>query len=30
MVFRTYERLSVGLVMQATRPINVGDRVRNP
>jgi len=30
MVFRTYDRISVALIMQATRPINIGDRVRNP
>ena len=30
MVFRTDERISVALIMESTRPINVGDRVRNP
>jgi hypothetical protein len=30
MVFRTHDRISVALIMEATRPINVGDRVRNP
>ncbi|MCW8945586.1 MAG: LysM peptidoglycan-binding domain-containing protein [Sedimenticola sp.] len=30
MVFRTFERVSFGLVMEATRAINVLDRVRNP
>jgi hypothetical protein len=30
MVFRTHERISVALIMESTRPINVGDRVRNP
>ncbi len=30
MVFRTFERLSYALVMEATRPIHVHDMVRNP
>jgi hypothetical protein len=30
MVFRTSERISVALVMNATRSIHVLDRVRNP
>ena len=30
MVFRTFPRVSFGLVLRATRPIHVLDRVRNP
>ena len=30
MVFRTFERVSFGLVMYATRVMHVDDRVRNP
>ncbi|MDI5935327.1 LysM domain-containing protein [Halomonas sp. LN1S58] len=30
MVFRPYEKMSYGLVMQATRTLAVGDRVHNP
>jgi hypothetical protein len=30
MVFRAFERMSYGLVMAATRPVNVMDAVRNP
>lgn len=30
MVFQTYEKMSYGLVLQATRPLSVGDKVRNP
>lgn len=30
MVFRTYERMSYGLVLRATRPLAVMDRVHNP
>lgn len=30
MVFRTYEKLSYGLVLQATRPLEIMDEVRNP
>ncbi|MDX1588324.1 MAG: LysM peptidoglycan-binding domain-containing protein [Oleiphilaceae bacterium] len=30
MVFRTYEKLSYGLVLQATRPLTLNDSVRNP
>ncbi|PMR71276.1 LysM peptidoglycan-binding domain-containing protein [Halomonas heilongjiangensis] len=30
MVFRPYEKMSYGLVMQATRTLSVGDRVHNP
>jgi len=30
MVFRTFERVSFGLVMDATRPIHIMDRVRHP
>jgi hypothetical protein len=30
MVFRTFDRVSFGLIMHAIRPIHVQDRVRNP
>ena len=30
MVFRTYEKLSYGLVLQATRSLAVQDKIRNP
>ena len=30
MVFRTFEQMSFGLVMNATRPLNVGDLIREP
>jgi hypothetical protein len=30
MVFRTFERVSFGLVMHATRPMHLGDKVLNP
>jgi hypothetical protein len=30
MVFRTFDRVSFGLVMHATRVMHLGDRVRNP
>ena len=30
MVFRAYEKISYGLVLQATRPLALGDEVRNP
>jgi hypothetical protein len=30
MVFKTFEHLSYGLVMEATNIIRVGDRVENP
>ena len=30
MVFQTYEKMSYGLVLQATRPLSVGDKVTNP
>lgn len=30
MVFRTYERVSYGLVVKASRPLSVMDKVRNP
>ncbi len=30
MVFQTYEKMSYGLVLQATRPLSLGDKVTNP
>jgi len=30
MAFRTYDKLSYGLVLQATRSLSVMDKVRNP
>jgi len=30
MVFRTYDKLSYGLVLMATRQLSVMDKVRNP
>ena len=30
MVFRSFERVSFGLVLHATRPMHVLDKVRNP
>ena len=30
MVFRTFERVSFGIVMHATRVMHVNDKVRNP
>jgi len=30
MIFQTYEKMSYGLVLQATRPLSVGDMVTNP
>ena len=30
MVFRTFERMSYGLVLETTRPLSVNDKVRNP
>lgn len=30
MVFQTYDKLSYGLVLHATRPLEIGDTVRNP
>jgi hypothetical protein len=30
MVFQSYEKMSYGLILQATRPLAVGDRVKNP
>ncbi|PSF13517.1 peptidoglycan-binding protein [Marinobacter fuscus] len=30
MVFQAYEKMSYGLVLQATRPLSVGDKVANP
>lgn len=30
MVFQTYEKMSYGLILQATRPLSVGDKVTNP
>ena len=30
MVFKTYQKMSYGLVMEASRTLSVGDRVHNP
>ena len=30
MIFQAYEKMSYGLVLQATRPLSVGDKVTNP
>ena len=30
MVFQTYEKMSYGLILKATRPLAVGDKVVNP
>lgn len=30
MIFRTFDKLSFGIVMEATRPMGVGDALRNP
>jgi len=30
MVFRTFEKVSYGLILKAERPLQIGDRVRNP
>ena len=30
MVFQVYEKMSYGLILQATRPLTVGDKVTNP
>ena len=30
MVFQAYEKMSYGLILQATRPLSVGDKVTNP
>ena len=30
MVFRTFDRVSFGLIMHATRPMHLGDKVLNP
>ena len=30
MIFQSYEKMSYGLVLQATRPLSVGDKVTNP
>ncbi|TDJ26825.1 MAG: peptidoglycan-binding protein, partial [Gammaproteobacteria bacterium] len=30
MVFRTFEKLSYGLVLAAERPLSINDQVRNP
>lgn len=30
MVFRVFEKLSYGLILKATKPLHVGDQVRNP
>lgn len=30
MVFRTYDKLSYGLVLSASRPLSVGDKLKNP
>ena len=30
MVFRTFEKVSFGLIMKATSALHVGDQIRNP
>lgn len=30
MIFKTYERMSYALIMDATHPVSIGDRIRNP
>ncbi len=30
MLFRTYDRMSYGLIMEATHPVRIADRIRNP
>lgn len=30
MVFRTFEKLSYGLILQTSRPLSVGDEIRSP
>jgi hypothetical protein len=30
LVFKTYERMSYGLIVSATEPVRIADRVRNP
>jgi hypothetical protein len=30
MVFQTYEKLSYGLVLKATRALSIGDKITNP
>jgi hypothetical protein len=30
MVFRTFEKVSYGLVMDGIRPVRVGDSLKNP
>lgn len=30
MVFQVYEKMSYGLILQATRPLSVGDKITNP
>jgi len=30
MIFRSFEKMSYGLVLEAERPLSVGDRVSNP
>jgi hypothetical protein len=30
LVFKTYERMSYALIMDASHPVSIGDHVRNP
>ena len=30
LVFKTYERMSYGLIVNTTSPVRIADRVRNP
>ncbi|HMY41043.1 MAG TPA: peptidoglycan-binding protein, partial [Marinagarivorans sp.] len=30
MVFKTFEKLSLGLILEAERPLSVSDKVHNP